>query len=189
MQRYSNYNISRCNYRLWGEEALADVILATGDHHQIPAHKVPAHKQIDYLGTAGAQKLVIFKKHTFTCLSFRWGNRELLKIGCLVTSVASWPAATTLWEGILSLNMREGVECSTGWSSINVINVISWPVNCAGWNNIKSLLKRQKVCSCAATVVIEHFLLTYWKFTRALNTTELSVDVLCVIARPIGQQT
>ena len=35
------------------------------------AHKVPAHKQIDYLGTAGAQKLVIIKKHTFTCLSFR----------------------------------------------------------------------------------------------------------------------
>jgi len=26
--------------RLWGEEALADVVLATGDHHQITAHKV-----------------------------------------------------------------------------------------------------------------------------------------------------
>ena len=62
MQRYSNCNISRCNYRLWGEEALAVVILATGDHHQI----LP-HKQIDYLETAGAQKLVIFKRHTFTC--------------------------------------------------------------------------------------------------------------------------
>jgi len=26
--------------RLWGEEALADVVIATGDHHQITAHKV-----------------------------------------------------------------------------------------------------------------------------------------------------
>ena len=29
-----------CPTRLWGEEAFADVVIATGDHHQITAHKV-----------------------------------------------------------------------------------------------------------------------------------------------------
>ena len=40
MQHYSNCEVIHCYCRLWGEEDLADVVLATGDHHQITAHKV-----------------------------------------------------------------------------------------------------------------------------------------------------
>ena len=54
------------------------------------------HKQIDYLELAGAQQLVIFERHTFTCFVFQVREQRTLKIGCLVTSVASWPAVTTL---------------------------------------------------------------------------------------------
>ena len=40
MQHYSNCEVIYCYCRLWGEEDLADVVLATGDHHQITAHKI-----------------------------------------------------------------------------------------------------------------------------------------------------